>query len=113
MRLEPTVDLPHSQPTSVQLAGDLTIRGIADAHGQLLDALRSDLALSICVATDALVDLTLVQLIESARRSAEEAGGALVMEAPAQDALLQTLDRGGFLQTPDQRSFWLQTREDQ
>ncbi len=56
------------------------------------------------------VDLTFVQLIESARRAAGERGRAIRLSQPAQGALLQVLQRGGFLDLadPERSDFWLQ-----
>lgn len=56
------------------------------------------------------VDLTFVQLIEAARRAAADRGRTIRLRAPAQGALLQVLQRGGFLDPEDQErsDFWLQ-----
>jgi hypothetical protein len=55
------------------------------------------------------VDLTLVQLIESARISVAREGKTLRLSAPASGALLAALERGGFVGEPtDPRTqFWL------
>lgn len=92
---------------TLALSGDLSIRSIADAHGQLGAALRDHADVAVAVADDAVVDLTLVQLICAARRSADEAGKTFAMAAPAGGTLLETLRRGGFTATAGQRSFWL------
>jgi hypothetical protein len=54
-------------------------------------------------------DLTLVQLIESARISATQDGKTFSLSAPASGALLTVLERGGFLgELVDPRTqFWL------
>ena len=54
--------------------GDLTIRSIAQAHARLRDALQAHASLTVGVASDAVADLTFIQLVESARRSARESG---------------------------------------
>lgn len=61
------------------------------------------------VADDAAVDLTFVQLMESARRTARDGGRSFSLAAPATGPLLETLERGGFLAGDDtaRREFWL------
>ncbi|MBS0411232.1 MAG: STAS domain-containing protein [Proteobacteria bacterium] len=97
---------PRPDIATVDFVGDLTIRGVAAAHAQLRDALANGGAV-VRIDPDASVDLTFVQIIESGRRSARETGAGLTLAAPAQGALLETLTRGGFVERPDQRAFWL------
>lgn len=56
------------------------------------------------------IDLTFVQLIESARRKAAEAGRDFTLRKPASGAVLEVLRRGGFLddETSERAKFWLQ-----
>jgi hypothetical protein len=60
-------------------------------------------------------DLTFVQLIESARRSAMESERSIQLRHPAEGAVLQVLQRGGFLDPgdPDRAAFWLQGTSEQ
>ena len=53
-----------------------------------------------------LADLTLVQLLLSARKAAERDGKRLTLAVPASGALLDALTRGGVLAAAD--PFWLQ-----
>ena len=99
--------------TTIELGGELTIRGVAEAHMRLVEALAGDAVLTARIDPDASVDLTFVQLMESARRAAGEAGGELHLAEPAAGGLLETLQRGGFLADPERRQFWLKTSEDQ
>lgn len=92
----------------VEFAGELTLRTIADAHARLQDAFEANPDVTARIDADATVDLSFVQLIESARRTARDAGGDFVLAAPAEQGLLETLRRGGFIQTDSQRAFWLQ-----
>ena len=94
-------------PSGVELSGDLTIRGIKAAHDRLSSALRDNSAIEVRIADDATVDLTLVQLIEAARREKRDAGGDLTFATPAPQPLLDVLTRGGFLEAADSRRFWL------
>jgi hypothetical protein len=91
----------------VELSGDLTLRAIGGAHQQLRDALAAHPQVAVAVDPAATVDLTLVQLLESARRSADEQGRGFELAAPASGGLLETLTRGGFVETANQRAFWL------
>ena len=94
-------------PISLELTGDLSIRGIDAAHAQLSDAFRQDGDVLVSVAADAIVDLTFVQMIEAGRKSAGAAGRDFRVATAASGALLETLGRGGFLESPGDRDFWL------
>lgn len=94
-------------PDGVELSGDLTIRGIGDAHQRLSSALKNNSKISLSITDEASVDLTLVQLIVAARRQAQEAGGDLTFATPAPQPLVEVLTRGGFLEAADGRQFWL------
>jgi hypothetical protein len=78
---------------------------LAAAFGDASGPLTAD------VADDAAVDLTFVQLVESARRTAREAGLNFSLLRPAAGQLRATLERGGFLATPDDQEFWLMQSE--
>ncbi|MGA0601941.1 STAS domain-containing protein [Caulobacter sp. KR2-114] len=91
----------------VTLAGDLTIQNIAGAHARLREAFAAGGPVRVDVAPDASVDLTLAQLLESARRTATDNGVDFALAAPAAGAFLETLNRGGFTETAEQRAFWL------
>jgi hypothetical protein len=95
-----------SDSATVVLGGDLTIRGIAEAHATLLGAFAGDRAVVAEIDPSALADLTLVQLIESARRTAAERGLDFALAGPPRGALVDVLRRGGFLETPDSQAFW-------
>lgn len=99
--------------TTIELAGELTIRGIAEVHSRLSKALAGEACLTAKIDPQASVDLTFVQLMEAARRAAVEVGGELSLADPACGGLLETLQRGGFLADPERRQFWLKTSEDQ
>ncbi len=55
-------------------------------------------------------DLSLVQLIEAMRKSADRRGRSLALSAPASGGLRAVLDRGGFIagDSTGSSSFWLQ-----
>ena len=91
----------------VELEGELTIRSITELRERLLEALKSGRAVVAKIADDAVADLTFVQLIEAARRSAQAAGQTFALAGPATGPLLETLRRGGFVDSAGQRAFWL------
>jgi hypothetical protein len=103
---------PAELPT-VEFVGELTIKAIAAAHQRLVDAFgEASGPVTADVADDASVDLTFVQLVESARRTAREAGLTFSLLRPAAGQLRETLERGGFLATADDQEFWLMQSED-
>ncbi len=87
--------------------GDLILQGVAVAHEQLLQAARSGADLMVRLEPGALADLAGVQLLQAGRRWAEANGRGFALAEPAAGGLLETLRRGGFLQTAEQRRFWL------
>jgi hypothetical protein len=89
----------------------VNIQTIPQARGRLLTALASNAKVVGDIDQLGEVDLTLVQLLDSARRTALDAGGMFVLAAPAQGELLDLLRRGGFIETAQQRAFWLLSEE--
>jgi hypothetical protein len=104
----------RSKTFSVELSGELTIRSIGDVRIRMIDALRDHAQVTAKIADDAVVDLTFVQLMESARRSARDGGKDFALATPATGPLRETLERGGFLAGDDmaRREFWLMGSED-
>jgi anti-anti-sigma regulatory factor len=94
----------------VLLEGSITIAGMADAHQALLAAMATDGSLTIDIGGVSEADLTFVQLIEAARRSAAKAGRSIALTAPATGPVHEVLRRGGFLDPADtdRINFWLQ-----
>jgi anti-anti-sigma regulatory factor len=91
----------------VTFSGAIDVRSIEEAFAKIKHAYGpAGLEIDLAEVTD--IDLTFVQLIESARRSAAESGTALRLAAPASGFVLETLQRGGFLsEPPDERTiFW-------
>ena len=105
--MKPQESPRRSQPLAVQLAGDLSIQTIDRAYAKLIEALGTGCDIVASVDAEAQVDLTCVQLLEAARRTAQADGRAFTLDAPAERALLEVLQRGGFLQSVEQRTFWL------
>ena len=96
---------------TIDFVGELTIKSASDLREKLLKSLGSSPELRANVSPDIVIDLTFVQLIESARRTAREVGCDFRLAAAAAGPLLETLERGGFLAAPGQREFWLMQTE--
>ncbi len=98
--------------TVVKLSGTVDVKSISISFQKLEEAFAGALGTGLSLAVDLgeVVDaeVTLVQLMESARRTAVQCGVGLHLCQPAQGAVLQTLERGGFLtDPPDARTrFW-------
>jgi ABC-type transporter Mla MlaB component len=94
----------------MRLSGEMTVRTIAGAHRKLAAKFKqSDVIVADTTKVSAL-DLTLVQLLICARRTALKQGKTFTLSAPASGALLETLKRGGFVGAPENEdtAFWLQ-----
>jgi anti-anti-sigma regulatory factor len=94
----------------VSFAGDLTVASISQAHAELAAAFAQDGPVVVDIEGVSEIDLTFVQLHESARRKAAETGRDLTLRQPAGGAVLEVLRRGGFFddQTSERTRFWLQ-----
>jgi len=99
----------NSKEFVLNLCGTQELREASDAHARVLNALKANSSIVLDFAELADVDLTFVQLIESARLSAAQQGKVLSLSAPASGALLAVLERGGFLgdATDPRTQFWL------
>jgi hypothetical protein len=88
----------------------VTIASICQARDDIAVALGQANSLILDVDAVAEADLTFVQLVESARRKASEAGYSFKLRHPAAGAVLEVLERGGFLddENSDRARFWLQ-----
>jgi len=93
----------------LQISGAMHLRAIADPHAALVQAFAAgaDVILDLSEVEEA--DLSFVQLIISAQRTATERGLSLTLSAPAPEPVLQILERGGFIgpAPDDRRNFWL------
>jgi anti-anti-sigma regulatory factor len=93
----------------VTLSGVIDIRSIDNSFMKIKQAADEGHSLEINLADVTDIDLTFLQLIEAARRSAAQAGAGIRLSRPADGIVLETLRRGGFLNSPeDERTrFWL------
>ena len=94
------------------LTGAVTLQSAEAIHAQILEAAgQAVMEIDCSGATE--VDLSLIQLILAARVSAQKSGRTVTLTQPAAGALLETLQRGGFLgaaadQPHSDQGFWLQ-----
>jgi len=102
-----SVDLEGS---CVRFSDTINISNISAAHDILLSVIEGNSSVVIDIESLEEADLTFVQLIESARRSAAESGRSIQLSRAAEGAVLQVLQRGGFLdpEDRDRTDFWLQ-----
>jgi hypothetical protein len=102
--------LSRIEPNLVTFGGDVTVANIAQAQDKLGVVLRQGGPVVVDIDDASEIDLTFIQLIESARRKAGEAGRDFTLRQPAGGALLEVLRRGGFLddETSERAKFWLQ-----
>ena len=100
--------MSNSYEYSVSLSGDVTVSSISDAYAALVAGMEhgGPVVVNLDEVQDA--DLTLAQLLEAARRTAAAKGQEIRLEKPAGGALLQVLQRGGFLEPDDsdRLNFW-------
>ena len=103
------MDITNEDRVPLRVWGNLTIATIGQFHQELTTAVSSLSRVEIEVDDDAEFDLTLIQLIESARRTASTTECELVLTSPASGALLAMLERGGFVPKGaiESRNFWL------
>ncbi len=101
----------YEQSSIIEFSGELGIRDIDDVHSRLTKALQAESVLVAVIDEHARVDLSFVQLFESARRTASASGGSFSLAAPAKGDLLDVLQRGGFVRSRDGRAFWLNESE--
>jgi len=80
------------------LSGDRNVRQAARTHAEVLSALGKpgDLVLDCAGVTEA--DLSFVQIILAAHRSARAGGRHVTLIAPPEGTLRSVLERGGFAQ---------------
>ena len=101
---------------TLDLAGGRTIRNGEQTRSLLLEALCGDLPVSLDCSAVTEADLSLVQLLLSARKSAELSGKTLTLAQPVSGVLLQALSKAGFTTSPDPLtggdSYWFKGEDD-
>ena len=100
-------------PGRIRLSGQQTLRNCEQLQATLLAALASRRPVVVDAAAVSEADLSAVQALLAARRTARAQGTPFTLAAPASGALLDVLRRGGFVADdgsggrPD-ADFWLQ-----
>ena len=87
----------------------VNIRNIKDTHAELLARFQDSNSVSIDLDATTDCDLSLIQLIESARNYGAATGKPVTLVKPANATVVATLARAGFLEnfsTAD-ANFWL------
>jgi anti-anti-sigma regulatory factor len=97
-----------SPPLRLGYETDLTIRNAAAIKAALANRLQKDGKIHLELNPAAAVDLSFVQLLSAARRSARNSGGELTLAAPASPMLRDVLSRAGFIDgaSTDDLNFW-------
>ena len=100
-------------PPCLIFDGPLTVRNIVTLQERLLEALQTGLPTEIDCSGATEVDLSFLQLLIAARRSAAGQGSALTCRGPASGPLRDVLVRSGFTGAAEESSpaaltLWLQ-----
>ncbi|MEP9375386.1 STAS domain-containing protein [Aquabacter sp. CN5-332] len=103
----------HAASHRCAFDGDLTVRSAARIQAQLIDAFDGHRAVEIDCSGATHVDLSFVQLLLAARRSAAASGARLTLTHPSGGALHDAVLRAGIATDAcaADRAFWLNTTE--
>ena len=104
--------MANLQKETIRLQGELVLRNAAETRVSLLTALTND-ACSIeidCTEVSG-ADVSFLQIVLGARRTAAIRGKSIVLSAPPAGALLDALQRSGIVSTTEARgspddAFW-------
>lgn len=89
------------------LAGALTIRDVPRIQARMRDALTGHHSVMIDCAAATEIDLSFIQLVLSARKSAAAAGKSVSFIPPERDVLAEVLERAGLTGPQcDDQHFW-------
>jgi anti-anti-sigma regulatory factor len=104
------------QPHVVEISGETGLRNSRDIAALLTTALANHNNVAVDASKAASIDVTILQLLVAARKSALAAGKSLRLHAPAEGVLRQALTKTGFVSadgrplTPE-GTFWTDTRQ--
>lgn len=107
----------HPAARCIRLPNAVTLRNIEAVRTEMLTHLATSNLIEIDCSDLMEADLSLVQLIVSLRKSALQTGGDISLAHPATGALLEVLNRGGFLNattadTGEDDLFWLREMDE-
>lgn len=102
---------PH-ETGRLSFDGVATVRTIDALHSRLLDMMQRHADIELDCSGVSEVDLSFIQLLLSARKSARKSGKSFSLAHPASGALYDALTGGGFLVAVDgvrndDKAFWL------
>jgi hypothetical protein len=98
----------QGQRRTVQLAAPLSIRSVEAMHEVVKNALMDHVEVVVDIETDAVPDLSILQLIEAARLYAASVGKSFRLQNPASVSVRKTLARAGLVSKDDAdfNRFW-------
>lgn len=101
-------------PSPVDLGIDPSIKTVAELRDQLITAIAEQDSVVVSAARTTSIDISVLQLLASAHRSATAAGKPIAIQASSDGALQQTLQRTGFVSPAGEPltregSFWIPT----
>jgi len=87
----------------------VNIRNIRDIHADFLTYVKNNKSIDINLDDCQDIDLSLIQLVESARKSAKAEAKNISLTKPANDMIQSTLKRAGLFEafSSDDTKFWL------
>ncbi|MGK6314365.1 STAS domain-containing protein [Neorhizobium sp. DT-125] len=93
----------------LKLPQNLTVRSIVTVQQEMLQFIDKNTSATIALADDCQVDISFIQLMEAARVHVGTAGKHIALAEPAGGAVLDALQRGGFLEgmSEEDAKFWL------
>lgn len=95
----------------VVIGSDARIANIADIHNKILESINDCIDIEIDCSLIEDVDLSFIQLIAAARKTAARSGGRLGLSSPAPPVMMRLLERGGFISGFGEQSidaaFWM------
>lgn len=89
--------MEHSQSHHFELRGKLGLRDATEVATALSLALETHPSVTIAVAPDADLDITILQVLVAAHKTAARAGKELALAASADSLLRKTLVKAGFV----------------
>jgi hypothetical protein len=94
---------------SISFPDVLSIRNVSELHTNISNVFRERNEIVFEIPVGAEVDLSFVQLVESARRQAKADGKSLTLSSPVGERVLKVLERSGLLEafTAEDAKFWL------
>ncbi|HVX82198.1 MAG TPA: STAS domain-containing protein [Devosiaceae bacterium] len=86
-----------AKPHLIELKGDLGLRDAGELAAKFREAIEKHAAVAVATGNLGSADLSTVQLLVAAQKSAARAGKSFTLVAPVGEALQATLVKAGFL----------------